>query len=844
MITEFSKQVSEIIMFSKEEAGRLQNENVVPAHLLLGIMREKDSKAYRVLSALADDMQAIKNELEEFLKNVSNPSMKYNPNIPFAEGTMSIIKSSLSEAEQMGKDAADTEHLLLAILAKEDNIVYDICKRHNVVYASALDMLGQKEKEIVAQHTDLQPKLNDVKMSHDNDDDSFDYDEQFVEDTDSSDETKENPNASTPILDKYCTDLTKAAAEEKLDPLVGRDKEILRVAQILCRRKKNNPVLIGEPGVGKSAIVEGLAIRIANRTVSPVLQNKRLMSLDMASLVAGTKYRGQFEERIKALIDELKSNKNIILFIDELHTIVGSGSAAGSMDAANILKPALARGEIQCIGATTLEEYRKVIEKDGALERRFQKILVEETTLEETRQIIFNIRERYEEFHNVTYTDEALEACVNLSAKYISGRQFPDKAIDILDEAGSRCRIVNMNVPDEVKEKETLIDELNKAKDDAISRQDYEKAIGYRDKIKEVNDELNAIKKRWQHSLAKNRQTVDIDTVERIVSEMSGVPVQRLVQSEKERLGHMAETLKQRVIGQDNAIETLARSIIRSRVGISNTQKPIGVFMFLGPTGVGKTYLVKELAKFMFGSSDSLIRIDMSEYTEKYNVSRLVGAPPGYVGYEEGGQLTEKVRKKPYSIILLDEIEKAHSDVYNVLLQIMDEGRLTDSYGRTVDFKNTIIVMTSNSGSRQLKDFPARIGFINDDTSSQIYKDEVINKSLNKTFSPEFLNRLDEIVIFNQLDKASLQQIVKLEIDDLAVRLGKLGYKLEYGDDVTDLVIEKGYNLQYGARPVKRAIQNLIEDKISFALLDAGNDKHTIILKTDNSTKEVTVEIN
>lgn len=840
MITEFSKQVSEIIAFSREEAGRLQNEMVLPAHLLLGIMREKNSLAYGIIMSLADDLQAVINELEDFLKKISNQSIRYNSRMPFSDEARDIIKNSLSEAEKRGKYAADSEHLLLAILAKEDNIVFDICKRHGLKYDSVIKILEHENEKVGTEQPASQVKSEDVIMSQN--DDSFDNDEQFVNDTEGPDETENKKNISTPVLDKFCIDLTKAASEGKLDPLIGRDVEMLRVAQILCRRKKNNPVLIGEPGVGKSAIVEGLAIRIVNRTVSPVLQNKRLMSLDMASLVAGTKYRGQFEERIKALIDELKSNTNVILFIDELHNIVGSGSAAGSMDAANILKPALARGDIQCIGATTLEEYRKIIEKDGALERRFQKIIVEETTREETLQILYNIKGRYEEFHNVIYTEEALDACVNLSDKYIAGRQFPDKAIDILDEAGARCRIVNMNVPDEIKEKEAFIDNLNKAKDDAISRQDYEKAIEYRDRIKDANEELNRINKLWQKSLAQSRQKVDVDTIECIVSEISGVPVHRLAQSEKIKLSHMAETLKQYVIGQDHAIDTLTKSIIRNRVGIGSKQKPIGVFMFLGPTGVGKTYLVKELAKFMFGSYNSLIRIDMSEYTEKYNVSRLVGAPPGYVGYEEGGQLTEKVRKKPYSIILLDEIEKAHADVYNVLLQIMDEGRLTDSYGRTVDFKNTIIVMTSNSGSRQLKDFPMRIGFVDDNVSEHIYRDEVISKSLNKTFSPEFLNRLDEIVIFNQLDKESLKKIVRIEVGNLAIRLEELGYKLEYGDDVISLIIEKGCNLQYGARPVKRAIQELIEDKISSALINIESDKHVIKLKVDDS-KDIIVKI-
>lgn len=614
--------------------------------------------------------------------------------------------------------------------------------------------------------------------------------------------------------------MTKAAEEGKLDPVVGRVKEIERLAQILSRRKKNNPILIGEPGVGKSAIVEGLALRIVEKKVSRILFDKRVIALDMTAVVAGTKYRGQFEERIRSILNELKKNPNIILFIDEIHTIVGAGSAAGSMDAANMLKPALARGEIQCIGATTLDEYRQNIEKDGALERRFQKVIVEPTTAEETLQILKNIKDKYEDHHNVNYTDAALEACVKLTDRYITDRNFPDKAIDALDEAGSRVHLTNITAPKEIEEQEKLIDEMKSLKNEAVRLQNFELAASYRDKEKEYTNQLDTLKEEWEKSLKENRETVDDEQIAEVVSMMSGVPVQRMAQAEGMKLLGMKDDLLSKVIGQDKAIATLVKAIQRSRVGLKDPNKPIGTFMFLGPTGVGKTHLAKELAKLMFGSADALIRIDMSEYMEKFTVSRLVGAPPGYVGYEEGGQLTEKVRRKPYSIVLLDEIEKAHPDVFNILLQVMDEGRLTDSYGRTVDFKNTIVIMTSNIGTRQLKEFGKGIGFAAQvRTDDKEYSRSVITKALNKSFAPEFINRLDEIITFDQLDLDALTRIIDIELKGLYSRVENIGYKLVIDEDAKKFVATKGYDVQFGARPLKRAIQNNLEDGISELIL-------------------------
>lgn len=669
---------------------------------------------------------------------------------------------------------------------------------------------------------------------------------------------KRNANSDTPALDYFGFDLTNAASQGLLDPVVGREKEIERLAQILSRRKKNNPILIGDPGVGKSAIVEGLASRIVNHRVSRILFDKRIISLDLTAVVAGTKYRGQFEERIKSIINELQKNKNIILFIDEIHTIIGAGSAPGSMDAANILKPALARGEIQCIGATTIDEYRKSIEKDGALERRFQKVVVEPSTASETRQILENIKDKYEDHHNVTYTKEALDACVKLADRYISDRNFPDKAIDVMDEAGSRVHISNIDVPDFIEEKEKKIKQVKELKNEAVKNQNFELAAGYRDREAELETELSEEKKAWEDNLNEKRETVDETQIENVVSMMSGVPVQKVAQEEEKRLRGMKDFFNEKVIGQSEAIAKLCKAIQRNRLGLNDPNRPIGTFMFLGPTGVGKTYLTKELAKYLFGSEDALIRLDMSEYMEKFTVSRLVGAPPGYVGYEEGGQLTEKVRRRPYSIILLDEIEKAHADVYNLLLQIMDDGRLTDSYGRTVDFKNTIIIMTSNCGTRQLKDFGTGIGFKNlTSEDSQRLSRAVIQKALRRQFAPEFLNRLDDIIMFDQLTMESILKIVKLEVGNVVKRLSQQNYNLVITDAALDFLAKKGYDVQFGARPLKRAIQTYIEDELCDLILNdtvkqgdtievghkEGAEKLTFTPKKKRVTRKKTQEV-
>jgi ATP-dependent Clp protease ATP-binding subunit ClpC len=646
------------------------------------------------------------------------------------------------------------------------------------------------------------------------------------------------PSNDTPVLDSFGVDMTKAAAEGKLDPVVGREKEIERISQILSRRKKNNPILIGEPGVGKSAIVEGLAQRIVERKTSRMLFDKRIVALDMTAVVAGTKYRGQFEERLKAIINELENNPNIIIFIDEIHTIIGAGSTPGSMDAANILKPSLARGQIQCIGATTIDEYRKTIEKDGALERRFQKVLVEPTSVEDTYTILKNIKERYENHHNVTYTDEALLACVKLTDRYITDRCFPDKAIDAMDEAGARMHITNIVVPKEIEEQEKLIDTINKEKNAAVKNQDFENAANLRDREKEMQHQLAQMKAEWEKSLTNSRQTVTDEDIAGVVSMISGVPMQRMQQDEWTRLKGMRAELTGKVIAQENAIEKLTKAIQRSRVGLQSPNKPIGTFMFLGPTGVGKTLLAKELAKFMFGSADALIRIDMSEYMEKFTVSRLVGAPPGYVGYEEGGQLTERVRRRPYSIVLLDEIEKAHTDVFNLLLQVMDEGRLTDSYGRTVDFRNTVLIMTSNVGTRELKDFGSGIGFAKDERAGdKEYSRAVIQKALNKRFAPEFINRIDEIINFDQLGKEAITSIVDLELAQIIKRVTELGYSIEMTAEAKSFLADKGYDIQYGARPLKRALQNYVEDEISELLLDGALQPGDTIIATAGEQK-------
>ena len=811
MNNQFTQRVSDIIMYSKEEANRLRNSYIGPEHLLLGLIREGEGKAIEILFNLQINLQDIKNQLETIVKNNVENDTTYDENISFNDKASKVLKLCILEAKLLRNIAADSEHILLAIMKVKDNTAFHVLESNGVTYEK-IKLTLQPDPHAGLGFSEDEDEDEDIRQSPSGNKSNAAQQQARP--------AQKKPANDTPVLDNFGTDMTKAAEEGKLDPVVGRVKEIERLAQILSRRKKNNPILIGEPGVGKSAIVEGLALRIVEKKVSRILFDKRVIALDMTAVVAGTKYRGQFEERIRSILNELKKNPNIILFIDEIHTIVGAGSAAGSMDAANMLKPALARGEIQCIGATTLDEYRQNIEKDGALERRFQKVIVEPTTAEETLQILKNIKDKYEDHHNVNYTDAALEACVKLTDQYITDRNFPDKAIDALDEAGSRVHLTNITAPKEIEEQEKLIDEMKSLKNEAVRLQNFELAASYRDKEKEYTNQLDTLKEEWEKSLKENRETVDDEQIAEVVSMMSGVPVQRMAQAEGMKLLGMKDDLLSKVIGQDKAIATLVKAIQRSRVGLKDPNKPIGTFMFLGPTGVGKTHLAKELAKLMFGSADALIRIDMSEYMEKFTVSRLVGAPPGYVGYEEGGQLTEKVRRKPYSIVLLDEIEKAHPDVFNILLQVMDEGRLTDSYGRTVDFKNTIVIMTSNIGTRQLKEFGKGIGFAAQvRTDDKEYSRSVITKALNKSFAPEFINRLDEIITFDQLDLDALTRIIDIELKGLYSRVKNIGYKLVIDEDAKKFVATKGYDVQFGARPLKRAIQNNLEDGISELIL-------------------------
>ena len=811
MNNQFTQRVSDIIMYSKEEANRLRNSYIGPEHLLLGLIREGEGKAIEILFNLQINLQDIKNQLEAIVKNNAENDTTYDENISFNEKASKVLKLCILEAKLLRNIAADSEHILLAIMKVKDNAAFHVLESNGVTYEK-IKLTLQPDTHAGLGFSEDEDEDEDIRQSPSGNKSNAAQQQARP--------AQKKPANDTPVLDNFGTDMTKAAEEGKLDPVVGRVKEIERLAQILSRRKKNNPILIGEPGVGKSAIVEGLALRIVEKKVSRILFDKRVIALDMTAVVAGTKYRGQFEERIRSILNELKKNPNIILFIDEIHTIVGAGSAAGSMDAANMLKPALARGEIQCIGATTLDEYRQNIEKDGALERRFQKVIVEPTTAEETLQILKNIKDKYEDHHNVNYTDAALEACVKLTDRYITDRNFPDKAIDALDEAGSRVHLTNITAPKEIEEQEKLIDEMKSLKNEAVRLQNFELAASYRDKEKEYTNQLDTLKEEWEKSLKENRETVDDEQIAEVVSMMSGVPVQRMAQAEGMKLLGMKDDLLSKVIGQDKAIATLVKAIQRSRVGLKDPNKPIGTFMFLGPTGVGKTHLAKELAKLMFGSADALIRIDMSEYMEKFTVSRLVGAPPGYVGYEEGGQLTEKVRRKPYSIVLLDEIEKAHPDVFNILLQVMDEGRLTDSYGRTVDFKNTIVIMTSNIGTRQLKEFGKGIGFAAQvRTDDKEYSRSVITKALNKSFAPEFINRLDEIITFDQLDLDALTRIIDIKLKGLYSRVKNIGYKLVIDEDAKKFVATKGYDVQFGARPLKRAIQNNLEDGISELIL-------------------------
>lgn len=852
MKNNYSKRLMDVLEYSREEASRLQNSYIGPEHLMLGIIRDGEGKAVQIMHELNIDEWDIKKQIEKEIKNtIESEETTNQPDITISKTTERVLRMSMLESRLFKKEETGTEHLLLAILKEEFNIAAKILKDAGLTYRDAYNYLisGTKSKQmenfIEQQEDDIKP-LNQFQNGYT--DDEEEEEEEFTSRREtprsSSNPTSAQPKSpnDTPVLDNFGTDMTRAAAENRLDPIVGREKEIERLAQILSRRKKNNPVLIGEPGVGKSAIVEGLALRIIQRKVSRVLFDKRVISLDMASIVAGTKYRGQFEERIKAILNELSKNPNIILFIDEIHTIVGAGSASGSMDAANMLKPALARGEIQCIGATTLDEYRKNIEKDGALERRFQKVIVDPTTSEETLQILENIKGRYEEHHNVTYTSEALQACVKLTERYISDRNFPDKAIDALDEAGSRVHISNITVPKSIEELEAKIEATKTEKLAAVKSQNFELAASFRDKERQFLLQLESAKAKWEQELQEHRETVDEDKVAEVIAMMSGVPVQRIAKAENLRLLEMSDNLKKQVIGQDDAVQKIVKAIQRNRVGLKDPNKPIGTFMFLGPTGVGKTHLAKKLAEYLFDSADALIRIDMSEYLEKFAVSRLIGAPPGYVGYEEGGQLTEKVRRKPYSVVLLDEIEKAHPDVFNLLLQVLDEGRLTDSLGRRIDFKNTILIMTSNIGTRQLKDFGRGIGF-GSQAAGEPDKDfsrSVIQKALNKAFAPEFLNRVDDIIMFDQLDKEAIHKIIDIELQGLYKRVAGLGYALELTDTAKNFIATKGYDIQFGARPLKRAIQKYLEDEMAEMIIRASvGEGDTIVVDFDNEKQEI-----
>jgi ATP-dependent Clp protease ATP-binding subunit ClpC len=826
MDSHFSQRVKDILSYSKEEAIRLGNSHISPEHLFLGILRDGEGVAVDMLINSGVDLLVLKNSIEKSIK-VENPVPLADQNvIPLLRSTERILKLVYLEAKSLKSTTIETEHLLLAILKDENALVTRFLSEMDIRYETIRRLC---ENEGPAARADF-PREDDDEGSYGNQGKSGQQQNQG----------QSKPTSETPVLDNFGIDLTKAAEEGRLDPIVGREREIERLAQILSRRKKNNPVLIGEPGVGKSAIAEGLALRIVKKNVSRVLFNKRVVALDLASIVAGTKYRGQFEERMKAILNELSKNDNIILFIDEIHTIVGAGGATGSLDAANMLKPALARGEIQCIGATTLDEYRQHIEKDGALERRFQKVIVEPTSIEETMLILNNIKERYEDHHNVLYTPDAIEACVRLTNRYISDRHLPDKAIDALDESGSRVHISNIVVPEKILSLEKQLEETKKEKMAAVKNQNFEKAASFRDREKDLLDGIEQEKKKWEKELAVNRETVDAEKVAEVVAMMTGVPVQRIAQTEGTRLLKMADELRGSVIGQDEAILKVVKAIQRNRAGLKDPNKPIGTFIFLGPTGVGKTQLAKVLAKFLFDTTENLIRIDMSEYMEKFSVSRLVGAPPGYVGYEEGGQLTEKVRRKPYSVVLLDEIEKAHPDVFHILLQVLDEGQLTDSLGRRVDFRNTIVILTSNIGTRQLAEFGHGIGF--DTSARKSSRDEqaksILQKALQKTFAPEFLNRIDDVVMFNSLTKEDINSIIDIELKGLYDRVKTMGFQLKISTPARDYIAEKGFDASYGARPLKRAIQKYLEDPMAEVLIKSSPAEGDTVSVSFNTAKE------
>ena len=842
MTSQFSPKVSEILAFSREEAARLASRSVGPEHLLLGMLRSSDGPVIDLFHRLNLNLQSIKTELEMRVKEdeIAEPIRTYD--LVLNEKASNILKLAVLEARIQRTNKVDEQHLLLAILHDAvNNGAKQVLELNNMNYEDAMAILFAPKKE--------NGVTNGVSLPDEEEEDEEYNEVSRSRHTTSPHEgtataTVKKPTTKTPVLDTFGTDLTAAAAEGKLDPCVGREKEIQRIIEILGRRKKNNPILIGEPGVGKSAIVEGLAQMINSHHTSPMLFGKRIYTLDMTGVVAGTKYRGQFEERLKLLMKELEANPDVIVFIDEIHTIIGAGSSPGTMDAANIMKPALARGTIQCIGATTLDEFRNSIEKDGALERRFQKVQVEPTTNEETLQILKNIKDRYEHHHHVTYTDDALLACVKLTDRYVTDRFMPDKAIDALDETGSRVHLSNAQMPPDIAEKEQEIESVKEKKQLAVKNQNFELAAGYRDRQTQLETELEEMNEHWRKGEDEECQVVDAEQVADVVSLMTGVPVQRLAEEEGIRLKGMAQELKNSVIAQDKAIEKMVKAIQRNRVGLKDPNHPIGVFMFLGPTGVGKTYLAKKLAEFMFGSPDALIRIDMSEYTESFNTSRLIGAPPGYVGYEEGGQLTERVRRHPYSIVLLDEIEKAHGNVFNMLLQVLDEGRLTDGNGRMVDFRNTVIIITSNAGTRQLKDFGRGVGFSASDTTGLMLNEQdkehargIVQKALSKQFSPEFLNRLDEIITFDQLDLDAIKKIIDIELKSLYKRIEQIGYKVSLAEDAKEFVATKGYDVQFGARPLKRAIQNYIEDGISDIIVNGNLPLGSVIHITLHENK-------
>ncbi|RKQ50077.1 ATP-dependent Clp protease ATP-binding subunit ClpC [Roseivirga pacifica] len=838
MEAKFSNRVKEVISLSREEALRLGHDYIGTEHLLLGMIREGEGVAVSILKKLGTSLEELREAVERATKGTANHNVKNLANIPLTRQSEKVLKITYLEAKIFKSQLIGTEHLLLSILRDEDNIATQILEKFDVNYEVVKEMLEyQTDNPIASSDTD-EPDEESGRM--------------FGSGSGSGGGSAERPagkggeKSRTPVLDNFGRDLTKYAEDGKLDPIVGREKEIERVGQILSRRKKNNPILIGEPGVGKSAIAEGLALRIIQKKVSRVLFNKRVVTLDLASLVAGTKYRGQFEERMKAVMNELEKSPDVILFIDELHTIVGAGGASGSLDASNMFKPALARGEIQCIGATTLDEYRQYIEKDGALARRFQQVMVDPTTPEETIQILDNIKEKYEEHHHVNYTEDAIKACVSLSDRYISDRFLPDKAIDVLDEAGARVHINNIHVPEDIVELEEAIEDVKKEKNRVVKSQKYEEAAQLRDKEKKLIDQLDKAKAKWEEESKSKRYTVDEDNVAEVIAMMTGVPTKRVAQNEQEKLVGMAEQLTGKVIGQEEAIKKLTKAIQRTRVGLKDPAKPIGTFVFLGPTGVGKTELAKVLSTYLFDKEDSLVRIDMSEYMEKFSVSRLVGAPPGYVGYEEGGQLTEKVRRKPYSVVLLDEIEKAHPDVFNILLQVLDDGILTDGLGRRVDFRNTIIIMTSNIGVRDLKDFGSGIGFATQtkrDNEEVVMKD-TIQKALKKTFSPEFLNRLDDVIIFNSLGREDIHKIIDITLKKLLSRVEAMGYKISLTEKAKDFLAEKGFDPQYGARPLNRAIQKYLEDQIAEEILKGDvNEGDTLQADHDGKSEELKLKV-